>query len=178
MVSIVSKKICMLGDFSVGKTSLIRRFVDCEFSDQYLSTVGVKISKKVVECQSADRQKQTNVQMLIWDLEGNTKFKAITPMHLQGASSAIVVADVNRQVTVDHIHEHVESFLSVNPKGFIIVALNKTDLFEDAQLVQMIKCLPFKAEDQVIAIYPTSAKTGAHVDEIFNQLAYKMIAPP
>lgn len=59
MVSIVSKKICMLGDFSVGKTSLIRRFVDSEFSDQYLSTVGVKISKKIVECQSANQQKKT-----------------------------------------------------------------------------------------------------------------------
>ncbi|HEY9743595.1 MAG TPA: Rab family GTPase [Coleofasciculaceae cyanobacterium] len=178
MASIISKKICMLGDFSVGKTSLIRRFVERQFSDQYLSTVGVKISRKTVECNLAGQQKQVNVQMLIWDLEGNTKFKAITPMHLQGATSAVIVADVRRQATIDHIPNHVQSFLSVNPKGFIIVALNKTDLFEDAQLVQMIKCLPFKAEDQVIAIYPTSAKTGAHVDEIFNQLAYKMIAPP
>jgi len=174
MVSIVSKKICMLGDFSVGKTSLIRRFVDCEFSDQYLSTVGVKISKKVVECQSADRQKQTNVQMLIWDLEGNTKFKAITPMHLQGASSAIVVADVNRQVTVDHIHEHVESFLSVNPKGSIVVALNKADLLDADKLVKMLDCPSVKLT-QVIGTYSTSAKTGSQVDQIFQQLAYQML---
>jgi small GTP-binding protein len=174
MVSIVSKKICMLGDFSVGKTSLIRRFVDREFSDQYLSTVGVKISKKIVECQSADRQKQTNVQMLIWDLEGNTKFKAITPMHLQGASSAIVVADVNRQVTVDHIHEHVESFLSVNPKGFIVVALNKADLLDADKLVKMLDSPSVKLT-QVIGTYSTSAKTGSQVDQIFQQLAYQML---
>lgn len=176
MVSIVSKKICMLGDFSVGKTSLIRRFVDQEFSDQYLSTVGVKISKKIVECQSENRQKQTNVQMLIWDLEGNTKFKAITPMHLQGASSAIVVADVNRQVTVDHIHEHIESFLSVNPKGSIVVALNKADLLDADKLVKMLDCPSVKLT-QVIGTYSTSAKTGSQVDQIFQQLAYQMLKP-
>lgn len=176
MVSIVSKKICMLGDFSVGKTSLIRRFVEREFSDQYLSTVGVKISKKTVECQSADRQKQINVQMLIWDLEGNTKFKAITPMHLQGASSAIVVADVNRQVTVQHIHEHVECFLAVNPKGSIIVALNKADLFDPDKLVKMLEC-PSVQLPQVIGAYSTSAKTGSQVDQIFQQLAYQMLKP-
>jgi small GTP-binding protein len=174
MVSIISKKICMLGDFSVGKTSLIRRFVDREFSDQYLSTVGVKISKKIVECQTVDRQKQINVQMLIWDLEGNTKFKAITPMHLQGASSAIIVADVNRQVTVDHIHEHVECFLSVNPKGSIVVALNKADLLEPDKLVQMLDSPSVKLP-QVIATYSTSAKTGSQVDQIFQQLAYQML---
>jgi small GTP-binding protein len=116
MTSIISKKICILGDFSVGKTSLIRRFVERQFSDQYLSTVGVKISRKTVECNIANQQKQVNVQMLIWDLEGNTKFKAVTPMHLQGASSAVIVADLSRQVTIDHIPEHVQCFLSVNPK--------------------------------------------------------------
>jgi GTPase SAR1 family protein len=67
---------------------LIRRFVDRQFSDQYLSTVGVKISRKLVE--------SVNLQLLIWDLEGHTKFKGITPSYLQGASGAVVVADVSR----------------------------------------------------------------------------------
>lgn len=175
MVSIVSKKICMLGDFSVGKTSLIRRFVEQQFSDQYLSTVGVKISKKTVVCQPSEHQKQVNVQMLIWDLEGNTKFKAITPMHLQGASSAIVVADITRQVTVEHIPDHVQCFLSVNPKGSLIVALNKADLFDEDQLIKMMEFASFKLPEQVIGIYSTSAKTGSKVDQIFQQLADKML---
>lgn len=165
----------MLGDFSVGKTSLIRRFVEREFSDKYLSTVGVKISRKTVECHSAGHQKQVNVQMLIWDLEGNTKFKAVTPMHLQGASSAVIVADVSRQVTVEHIQDHVQDFLGVNPKGHIIVALNKVDLLDEEKLEKMLQILSFKANPQVIATYSTSAKTGAHVDEIFQKLAYQML---
>jgi small GTP-binding protein len=177
MTAIISKKICLLGDFSVGKTSLIRRFVERQFSDQYLSTVGVKISRKTVECQLVEPPKRVNVQMLVWDLEGNTKFKAIAPMHLQGASSAVIVADVSRQVTIDHIPIHVQSFLSVNPKGFIIVALNKSDLFEEDSRVNLLNRLSLKPEDNVIATYLTSAKTGLHVDEIFHKLAYRTIAP-
>jgi small GTP-binding protein len=168
----------MLGDFNVGKTSLIRRFVEHQFSDQYLSTVGVKISKKTVACNLVPQQKQVNVQMLIWDLEGNTKFKAVTPTHLQGATSAVIVADLSRQVTIEHIPGHIQSFLSVNPQGFTIVALNKSDFCAQTQVVQTLKCLSLKAQEQVIAIYPTSAKTGLNVDEIFHKLADKMTAPP
>lgn len=177
MATIISKKICLLGDFGVGKTSLIRRFVDRQFSDQYLSTVGVKISRKTVECQSVHRQTQVNVQMLIWDLQGNTKFKAIAPMYLQGASSAVVVADLSRQVTIEHISTHVQSFLSVNPNGFIIIALNKSDLFDKETLAQVPNHLFLKPEDKVIATYLTSAKIGLHVDEIFHKLASSTIAP-
>lgn len=167
----------MLGDFSVGKTSLIRRFVERQFSDEYLSTVGVKISKKTIEFKSADRQKLVNVQMLIWDLEGNTKFKTITPMHLQGASSAVIVADVNRQVTIEHISDHIQCFLSANPKGYIIVALNKSDLLNEENQENLLSAISSKYPGKIIATYSTSAKTGLHVDEIFQRLAYQMIKP-
>lgn len=165
----------MLGDFSVGKTSLIRRFVDRQFSDQYLSTVGVKISRKTVECQLFEQKKQVNIQLLIWDLEGNTKFKAVTPTYLQGASSAVVVADINRQVTIDHISDHIQCFLSVNPKGFVIVALNKSDLIDEETRKKYLESIGMKAPDKIIATYSTSAKTGLCVDEIFQKLAYQML---
>ncbi len=167
----------MLGDFSVGKTSLIRRFVDRQFSDRYLSTVGVKISRKTVECQLIEQQKQVNVQLLIWDLEGNTKFKTVTPTYLQGASSAVVVADVNRLVTIEHISEHIQCFLSVNPKGFVIVALNKSDLLDEDKIEKMLESLSKHTSDKVIATYATSAKTGLYVDEMFQKLAYQMLQP-
>ena len=165
----------MLGDFSVGKTSLIRCFVDRQFSDQYLSTVGVKISRKTVECQLSEPQKQVNVQLLIWDLEGNTKFKAVTPTYLQGASSAVVVADINRQVTIDHISAHIQCFLSVNPKGFVIVALNKSDLIDEESRKKYLEGISMNEPDKIIATYSTSAKTGLFVDEIFQKLAYHML---
>lgn len=165
----------MLGDFSVGKTSLIRRFVEDQFSDQYLSTVGVKISRKTVNLKSKVNQKSMSVQMMIWDLEGNTKFKAITPTYLQGACSAIIVGDLSRKATVEHIPDHIESFLAVNPKGFVIVALNKSDLLNQDELAEISGFPRFKAHSKVIATCLTSAKTGASVDLIFYKLASQML---
>ncbi|NER47866.1 MAG: GTP-binding protein [Symploca sp. SIO1A3] len=159
----------MIGDFGVGKTSLIRRFVERQFSDQYLSTVGVKISRKTVELTDSKIQK---VQLLIWDLEGHTKFKAIAPSYLKGASGAIVVGDVTRQETIDNIPERAQLFLDVNPNGVMIFALNKYDLIDEEKLANMPKLQDI---EQVITTYPTSAKTGSHVDEIFQKLAYGML---
>ena len=165
----ISKKICLVGDFGVGKTSLIRRFVEQQFSDQYLSTVGVKISRKTLE--------SVNLQMLIWDLEGHTKFKAIAPTYLQGGSGAVIVADVTRQETVERISEHIKLFSSVNPKGSITLALNKSDLVEEEKLTKITHLVQLQYSDQVLGIYQTSAKTGSYVDEIFNKLGESIISP-
>jgi small GTP-binding protein len=176
IMSTISKKICLVGDFGVGKTSLIRRFVEGQFSDQYLSTVGVKISKKTLELQLGQQQNQ-DLLLLIWDLEGHTKFKAIAPSYLQGASGAVVVADVTRQETIDRLPEHINLFLSVNAKGFIIIALNKSDLVDAEKLEKLEQLLQSSKQERVIAIYQTSAKTGAHVDEIFHKLASTIVSP-
>lgn len=173
----ISKKICLVGDFGVGKTSLIRRFVERQFSDEYLSTVGVKISRKTVELTRIDQQEKLNLQLLIWDLEGHTKFKAIAPSYLQGASGAAIVADVTRQETMERLSEHINLFSSVNPKGFIIVALNKSDLLDEAKLDVLTKKNSTHNLSQVLEIYQTSAKTGACVNEMFEKLASRMIEP-
>ena len=166
---------CMVGDFGVGKTSLIRRFVDRQFSDQYLSTVGVKISRKNIELLGVKQQEKQDVQLLIWDLEGHTKFKAIAPSYLQGSSGALVVADVSRPETIERLIEHIQLFSSVNPKGNIIIALNKLDLVDEEKLAKMVEIAEATAPDKVLATYTTSAKTGKDVDDIFHKLAYKMV---
>lgn len=174
-MSVISKKMCMVGDFGVGKTSLIRRFVDRQFSDQYLSTVGVKISRKNVELLGVRQQDKLDVQLLIWDLEGHTKFKAIAPTYLQGSSGALVVADLSRVETIERISEHLQLFSSVNPKGNIIIALNKADLVDEEKLEKLTQLAQFPDCKQVLATYTTSAKTGKDVDEIFYKLAYRMV---
>ncbi len=166
----ISKKICLVGDFGVGKTSLIRRFVDGQFSDKYLSTVGVKISRKKV-----DLSEEKSVQLLIWDLEGHTKFKAIAPSYLQGAGGAIIAADVTRQETIDNCTERLQLFLSVNPKGIAIFALNKADLIEPEKVQLLLENVKEEKPDAVIATYSTSAKTGENVDKMFNLISEKMI---
>ena len=174
-MSSISKKICLVGDFGVGKTSLIRRFVDRQFSDKYLSTVGVKISRKTVELEQVKQPEKLSVNLLIWDLEGSTKFKAIAPTYLQGASAAILVGDVSRQETIEHLADHLNLFLSVNPKGFIIIALNKSDLADEEKLAKLLQMSNNYQQAQVLSIQPTSAKTGQAVNEIFQKIAYKII---
>ncbi|WP_072621667.1 Rab family GTPase [Spirulina major] len=170
----ISKKICMVGDFGVGKTSLIRRFVEREFSDRYLSTVGVKISRKVIPLTpDLDRNLDT-LKLLIWDLEGQTKFKAITPSYLHGSESILVVADVTRQETIDNIQNHIQLFLGINPQGSIAIALNKIDLL-DSDEQSYLKESIHSTFTTTVGAYFTSAKTGENVDTIFNAIAQKMV---
>lgn len=171
-MSVINRKICLLGDFSVGKTSLIRRFVEDKFSDDYLSTVGVKVSRKSITLQAQTTEQQVN--MLIWDLEGHTKFKSITPAYITGASGAIVAADLTRTDTLDNLHQHIDLFLATNPQGFIVVALNKADLIATEKLNKLLELYGSNSCDRVLNVYPTSAKTGQYVEQMFNELALKI----
>ena len=168
-MSTITKKICLLGDFNVGKTSLVRRFVEDKFSDRYLSTVGVKVSRKSVNIQT-DTQRQ-QVDLLVWDLEGNTKFKSITPSYLKGSSGSIIVADLTRSSTFRNLNQHIKLFLEVNPQGAIVIALNKADLIPQEKLEQLVENYKSHDFDRIVSIYTTSAKTGANVDTIFDELA-------
>ncbi len=175
----IAKKICLVGDFSVGKTSLIRRFVDGQFSDEYLSTVGVKLSRKRVTTLATDAQISKEVELLIWDIEGQTQFKAIAPSYLQGAKGAIIVADVKRKETITHVQDHLDLFFKINAKGWVIVALNKIDLLPPDQQADLIARCTFEQQHrQVIATYSTSAKTGEAVQTIFESLATVMLTDP
>jgi len=166
-MAIISKKICLLGDFSVGKTSLIRRFVEGEFSDQYLTTVGVKISRKSLEINSSSG----TINFIIWDIEGQTKFQSIAPSYLQGATGVILVGDLTRPETLNHLQQHLDLFLKINPQGIAVVALNKTDLIDEEKLSKLLKQYSFRNNIHVIASYGTSAKSGIYVNEMFQQLA-------
>lgn len=172
-MSQISKKICIIGESEVGKNSLICRFVERQFSDEYLSTVGVQISRKTLRLQGVNPSHPLNIQLLIWSITGHPNFKAIAPTYFRGSSGAVIVADLTRPETIDRLPEHIQLFLDINPKGFIIVALNKRDLIEQEQLTELIQLQ--NLEQVVSGIYPTSAKTGLSVDEIFLQIAYKIL---
>jgi small GTP-binding protein len=174
-MSNIAKKICIIGDFGVGKTSLIRRFVEREFRDRYLSSVGVKIFRKSVQVISKNQEEKLTVQLLLWDLEGSNKLQKITPTYLQGASAVIIVGDVNRQETLVHISEHINIFLSINPTGLIVVAFNKMDLTDEEKVSNIINNYKWEQE-RVIAHYPISAKTGLCIDEMFEKIAYGIIS--
>jgi small GTP-binding protein len=171
----IAKKICLIGDFGVGKTSLVRRYIESSFSDNYLSTVGVKIARKTLEI--SDRsQKNIDLQLMIWDIEGSTKFKSISTSYLQGAKGAIIVADASRMDTVVNVNAHIRTFTAVNPHGSIVVALNKSDLVLDEDLARMLQISSAQTQVPVLGTYPTSAKSGKNVDLMFVNLAQGLLA--
>lgn len=156
----IRKKILLLGDFSVGKTSLIRRYVEGAFSDTYLSTIGVKISKKCCTIENVA------IEFIIWDIEGKTAFNKIPLSYYKGASAAIVVADVSREETVKGVEAHKNIFLEINPKAKILVAYNKCDLLSE------IEQKDFILDAQSVL---TSAKEDSNIEVLFGILAKEML---
>ncbi|BBD69213.1 Ras family small GTPase [Nostoc commune NIES-4072] len=174
-MSTISKKICLFGDFGVGKTSLIRRFVESQFSDEYLSTVGVKISRKLVSFSKQDLLSVQDLQLIIWDIEGSNKFKTVAKNYFQGSKGAVIVGDVTQAETLHHIQEHIQTFLAVNPKSYIVVALNKSDMIAAEYLENIRQMYQFTNQTNILDTYITSAKTGNNVNKIFQSLATHLI---
>lgn len=163
-------KVVLLGDFAVGKTSLVRRFVYDEFSDSYLTTVGVKVTKKDISIE------QDNISLLLWDIAGSDRFAPVTPEYLRGASGAIVVADLTRGSSIDSIRTHLDLILSINPSAGIVVALNKLDLVKksDERLVYMRSDEFRNGLNGSPVIHFTSAMSGENVEELFLSIAEKI----
>jgi small GTP-binding protein len=162
----IQKKICMLGSFAVGKTSLVRRFVESIYSDAYHTTVGVKIDKKVV------RHNRSEISLLLWDLYGEDEFQKMRWTYLRGTHGYLLVADGTRRNTLEkafQLEQRVREEIGEIPFIFVI---NKADLIQDWELDPAM-------ESQLTArswtILRCSAKTGENVEEAFSQLAGKML---
>jgi len=156
----IRKKILLLGDFNVGKTSLIRRYVDNTFDDKYLTTIGVKISKKRVSFHDLE------CELLIWDVEGATAMKSISHTYMKGASGAIFVCDVTRKETITNLDEHIKTFLTLNPNANYVIAYNKSDLLT----IQQREALDISGNT-----FLTSAKNATNVDTLFITLAKEIL---
>jgi small GTP-binding protein len=161
----IQKKICMLGAFSVGKTSLVKRYVSSIFSDTYLTTVGVKIDKKVLETNG------DSLAMILWDIAGEDDVSTVRMSYLRGSAGYVLVADGTRAVTVDvvrSLHERVRAELG--PLPFVLL-MNKSDL-ADQWTVPQSELDAFAAEGW--SVRSTSAKTGDGVEDAFRELAVRM----
>jgi small GTP-binding protein len=163
----IQKKICMLGSFAVGKTSLVRRFVESIFSETYHTTVGVKIDKKVVNLGGAE------INLVLWDLYGDDDFQKIHWSYFRGASGYLLVADGTRRATVEKavtLQKRAREEIGTIPFVFVI---NKCDLVEQWDLDPELEAR-LSAENWTIL--RSSAKTGEGVDEAFSQLTRKIVA--
>ncbi|KYK30593.1 MAG: hypothetical protein AYK23_00960 [Candidatus Proteinoplasmatales archaeon SG8-5] len=171
MTKKLMKKICLLGDGAVGKTSLIRKFVFDRFDDKYIMTFGTKVSKKQVEL-SRDGQEYM-MTFLIWDILGQRVHNNLHAAYYQGASGAFLVCDVTRRDTLDNLEEWIDVFRGVNKEAPVILLGNKFDLVDEAQFnTADLKDL---ADKFGMKYHMTSAKTGDHVEESFLELGNEII---
>ena len=160
----ISKKVILVGHFGVGKTSLIKRFVHQKFSDDYLTTIGVKIDKKVLHVDGAE------MTLIIWDIAGETNQSKIPKSYQLGAHGVLYVFDITRPSTYDNLHEQLNYLRSILPLVPIEVIANKKDLLSAEEQEQVLEGI------RHAGIHTTSAKTGENVEMIFEKLARAMLA--
>jgi len=154
----------MLGGFSVGKTSLVKRFVQSVFSETYLTTVGVKIDKKIVELP------ERTVNLILWDLAGEDDTSSLRMSYLRGAAGYVLVADGTRPSTLQvalSLRERAEGEYGALP---FVLLLNKSDLTDEWAV----------SDDEIAAlrqndwwVEKSSARTGEGVEEAFKELAVR-----
>jgi len=169
----LSKKICLLGNPAVGKTSLIRAFVYETFEDEYISTIGSKVSKKEVEFFDEDVKKYYQVSLIIWDIAGQQTFKHVKQAYYRGAKGALVVADVTRVTTLQSLDDWIRSLVEVVGDVPIVILLNKTDLIDQIKF-SLADIQDLAARHKAKSML-CSAKTGKNVERAFLDLAKMMV---
>lgn len=166
----VGKKVCMLGDFGVGKTSLVRRYVLDEFSGEYQTTLGVNVYKHEDEVEV--RGECIAVHQVLWDIEGGLHRESLLENYLQGASGAVIVGDVTAVSPLDAMRASAERFRRARPGRPAVFALNKVDLLAHEPALPGAEVL---AEEYGGVLRYTSAATGEAVPELFRILATRML---
>ncbi len=168
----ISKKVCLLGDFAVGKTSLVRRFVYNAFDDKYISTIGVKVSRKTVALPCGSEVAELN--MLLWDIAGNQQLERMRTSYLRGAAGALLIADLTRPQSFKKLIAYADDLRLLNPTAHFVLGANKVDLSAQVQVVP--EYVARWAERLNAPYYITSAKTGEGVEAMFRHMGSLLIS--
>ena len=159
----ISKKVILTGSFGVGKTSLFNQFIHQQFSDKYLTTIGVKINKKQVVVDGED------ISLLVWDVAGEVSQDKVPTSYFLGASGIVYVMDLSRPITFNNMQNDLDFLKKILPNGEIIIVANKKDLLTDEQIEAIALKLPQKWD------YTTSAKTGENVENVFLDMGKRLL---
>lgn len=157
----LSKKVVLLGHFGVGKTSLFRRFIDDEFSEEYKVTIGVQIKKKVITLENGNE-----ISLILWDTEGHMDLEDTRRSYLLGAHAFVYVFDVTRAVTYQDTAKNLEILKKEFPKVLLTCIGNKLDLVVEKEKLNN------KFKFTVNAF--TSAKKDMNVTDFFQKLGCKL----
>ena len=164
-----SAKVCIIGDFAVGKTSTVARFVKNEFSEKYLTTVGVKIDTKEVETDEGP------LKLVIWDVAGTDRLSDIEFAYLRGSAGIILVADGTRADTVDNALRLRADLIAQYGDMPFVAMLNKSDLSSDWEITDDVIA---SSTDAGVEWLTCSAKTGNNVARAIDRLASDIMSEP
>jgi small GTP-binding protein len=162
-------KLCLLGDGAVGKTSLMERYVTNTYRKEYLPTIGVRTSKKRIIINDSDQQRKYHIDLYIWDIMGQISFRKILhPTYLKGASGALMICDLTRRETLEHLDDWVDSLFSEWRLVPMVFVANKSDLRDSFEFrIREMESFASTFESQS---FITSAKSGNNIDQAFTTL--------
>ncbi len=161
----ISRKLMLLGEIGVGKTSLIRRLVEGRFETEYKSTFGVELYR--VPISRAGPNGDQAIELVVWDTDGNFGQSIFRHVYVKGASAALIIGDLKRRATLDSMVTLAESFQEALPGRHFSFIANKADLIADGGAAE----LPARLQDARQPVLLTSAKTGTNVEDTFIQAA-------
>jgi len=162
-------KICLLGEAGVGKTSLVYRFIENKFRDNYKSTLGVNLLKKDVDIANFG-----GVSAQIWDLGGQESFRSLRNLYLEGANGGLVIFDLTERNTFDKLNEWIESFKNARGEQPLFLIGNKSDLEVKIKVTETEASQFANSNNMELII--TSAKTGQNVEAAFIELTKRILA--
>ncbi|MCI4371617.1 MAG: GTP-binding protein [Thermoplasmata archaeon] len=165
-------KIVLLGDGGVGKTSLIRRFVVDQYSDDYITTVGTKVSKRSLSVGHSAAEVEMSMQ--IWDVLGQKGYSGVQETAMKGGQGVLMVYDVTNDESRRALEDYwVPAIWRLAGRVPMIIAGNKADLVEDRVWAE--DYLYFLSQKYTCPGIVTSAKTGQHVEQAFKSLAEQIL---
>ncbi len=164
------KKILIIGNHGVGKTSLATRYVENKFSDAYLTTIGVNIMKKNLIL--SEHGQIAAVALMLWDMEGSNKNQNIPLHYAKGCNAFIVVIDASRPETLENLQQHLDYIHNFDVAIPFIIAINKSDLESSVTL----DTTAFKQKySNCVDIIKTSAKEDENVEQLFTLITKRTI---
>lgn len=161
-------RIVLLGEATVGKTSLLRRFSENVFDESYKQTIGTTFASHDVSV-TDDEGTTRDVRLVIWDMGGQATYRELRRQFMKGASGAIIVYDVTKPETFMAMNNWYESFREVCPQASAVICANKVDL-EGERMVPVEPGLMLRDWFQA-TYFETSAKTGQRVADVFARIA-------
>ena len=166
----IKTKVCLVGEAAVGKTSLIRRFVQDDFDDRYITTLGAKVSKREIVFDMPDR-KQIQMDITIWDIMGEKGFRdLLKEAFFHGAKGVLAVADLTRYSTLKELDDWVQGVFKVVGEIPVVYAINKIDLKDEVMILYGDKEIGEATRAFDAPFFCTSAKTGENVELLFQRL--------